>query len=158
MFKDNFTKLCNKRNEAPSNVCKKIGLTASAYSYWTDESVPHKRTLLKIADYFNVTVDDLLKDEKDPVQQNGVNDFILTEREKELLIAYRAHPDMHPVIEKLLDMDPPEGMVRIFAAAKSEGNTVPAGYTYMTKERWERLKNAPETDEDLMSERPSNKK
>jgi repressor LexA len=37
-------------------------LSNAAYSCWTDESIPRKTTLLKIADYFGVTVEDLLRD------------------------------------------------------------------------------------------------
>ena len=60
MFKENFIRLCNERGEFPSVVCKNIGITPAAFSKWTDESVPRKATLMRIADYFNVTVDQLL--------------------------------------------------------------------------------------------------
>ena len=60
MFKENFIRLCNERGEFPSVVCKKIGITPAAFSKWTDESVPRRATLMRIADYFGVTVDDLL--------------------------------------------------------------------------------------------------
>ena len=60
MFKENFIRLCNERGEFPSVVCKKIGITPAAFSKWTDESVPRKATLMKIADYFGVSVDYLL--------------------------------------------------------------------------------------------------
>ena len=104
MFKDNFTKLCNERNEAPSNVCKNIGLSASTYSYWTDESVPHKRTLLKIAEYFNVTVDDLLSEEKKPVHVDEPEQGSLSAEKKILLSAFdRASDDDRRVLWTLLD-------------------------------------------------------
>ena len=103
MFKDNFTKLCNEKNEAPSNVCKNIGLSASTYSYWTDVSIPHKRTLLKIADYFGVTVEDLLsEDEKKPVHLDGSDDtFDLSEHEIKLVQAYRTSEHRNKVIRIL---------------------------------------------------------
>lgn len=64
MFKKNFIKLCNTMGVAPTVVCGHVGLSNAAYSCWTDESVPRKTTLLKIADYFGVTVEDLLKEEE----------------------------------------------------------------------------------------------
>ncbi len=64
MFKKNFIKLCNQKGVAPTVVCKEIGLSDAVYSKWTDESVPRRATLMKIADYFGVTVEDLLKEEK----------------------------------------------------------------------------------------------
>ena len=60
MFKEIFIRLCNERGEHPTVVCQKIGVTSSAFSKWTDESVPRKATLMRIADYFGVSVDYLL--------------------------------------------------------------------------------------------------
>lgn len=71
MFKQNFIRLCNQKGESPSFVCRKVGITPSTYSLWTDESVPRKATLMRIADYFNVTVDQLLSG--DPPQPGKYN-------------------------------------------------------------------------------------
>lgn len=60
MFKEQFIKLCNKRNIAPTAVCKTIGLSSAAFSCWSDISIPRKATLYKLADYFGVSVDYLL--------------------------------------------------------------------------------------------------
>lgn len=69
MFKENFIRLCNQHGESPTVVCKKIGITSSAFSKWTDESVPRKATLMRIADYFGVSVSYLLGvvDDPDPI-------------------------------------------------------------------------------------------
>lgn len=69
MFKENFIRLCNQRGESPTVVCKKIGITSSAFSKWTDESIPRKATLMKIADYFGVSTSYLLgvADDPDPI-------------------------------------------------------------------------------------------
>lgn len=68
MFKNIFEQLCVSRGVAPSKVCQELGLSNATYSCWTEESVPRKTTLLKIADYFGVTVDYLLgkEEEKKP--------------------------------------------------------------------------------------------
>ncbi len=60
MFKEKFIRLCNERGEPPTVVCQKIGVTSSAFSKWTDESVPRKATLTRIADYFGVSISYLL--------------------------------------------------------------------------------------------------
>ena len=60
MFKEKFIRLCNERGEPPTVVCQKVGVTSSAFSKWTDESVPRKATLARIADYFGVSVSFLL--------------------------------------------------------------------------------------------------
>ena len=60
MFKNNFIRLCNENKVSPSKVCTSIGLSNAAFSCWTDATVPRKATLIKIADYFGVSVDFLL--------------------------------------------------------------------------------------------------
>ena len=66
MFKDNFIKYCNQIGEAPTVVCKKMGLSSAAFSKWTNESIPRKATLQKFADYFGITVEELLLEETEP--------------------------------------------------------------------------------------------
>lgn len=62
MFKENFIRLCNSRNESPSSVCRKVGIAPATFSCWTDESVPRKATLMRIAEYFGVSVETLTGD------------------------------------------------------------------------------------------------
>lgn len=79
MFKDKFIKLCNQIGESPSAVCQKIGLSTAAYSKWSENSVPRRTTLQKFADYFGITIEDLLSDEE-PSPSINIGEF-----EKELL-------------------------------------------------------------------------
>ncbi len=62
MFKQNFIKICSDRGVAPTSVLRDIGLSNATFSCWTDESVPRQTTLVKIANYFGISVDDLLQD------------------------------------------------------------------------------------------------
>ena len=62
MFKKNFEEICIQKGLSPTVVCEKIGLTGSAYSKWTDESMPRKTTLMKLATYLNVPIEDLTAD------------------------------------------------------------------------------------------------
>ena len=66
MFKKIFIDLCNERKEAPSTVCVKLGLSNAAFSKWTDESIPRRATLQRMADYFGVSIDLLLGKEPKP--------------------------------------------------------------------------------------------
>lgn len=61
MFKQNFIRLCNQKGVAPTVVCTSVGLSDAVFSKWTDESIPRKATLQRIADYFGVTTDYLLR-------------------------------------------------------------------------------------------------
>lgn len=89
MFKENFIKLCNQKGIAPTVVCKEIGLSDAVYSKWTDESVPRRATLMKIADYFGIPVDDLLRDEKAPTAEAEEADEL-----NELLEELKTRPEM----------------------------------------------------------------
>lgn len=60
MFKENFERLCNGINKAPTTVCQEIGLSNAVYAKWNEKSIPHRSTLIKIADYFGVTPESLV--------------------------------------------------------------------------------------------------
>lgn len=66
MFKQNFIKICTERGVAPTSVLKQIGLSNATFSCWNDDSIPRQTTLVKIADYFGITVEDLLRDPSEP--------------------------------------------------------------------------------------------
>lgn len=65
MFKINFIKLCNKKGVPPTTACQSIGLSSTAFSKWGEDSVPRMATLQRAADYFGVTVEELLGTEPD---------------------------------------------------------------------------------------------
>lgn len=67
MFKQNFIKLCIERDVAPTTVLRHIGLSNATFSCWTDESVPRQTTLKKIADYFGVSPENLLRGPEEKV-------------------------------------------------------------------------------------------
>lgn len=104
MFKERFTRLCNERGESPSAVCVKVGLSNSTYSMWDENSMPRKATLLRMSDYFGVSVE-YLKGETN--EKNKVLTFNenFTESEKELVVAYRKHPEMHEAVHKILGIE-----------------------------------------------------
>jgi transcriptional regulator with XRE-family HTH domain len=89
MFKENFIRLCNQKGESPSSVCRAVGIAPATFSCWTEESVPRKATLMRIADYLGVTVDDLLKEEKAPPAEADEADELT-----ELLQELKTRPEM----------------------------------------------------------------
>ena len=72
MFKKLFTELCNSRNESPTAVCIKLGLSNATYSQWTESSVPRETTLIKIAEYFGVSTEYLKGNETTVVSNKGI--------------------------------------------------------------------------------------
>lgn len=67
MFKQNFINICIERGVAPTAVLKQIGLSNATFTCWTEDSVPRQTTLTKIADYFGITPEDLLRDPAEKV-------------------------------------------------------------------------------------------
>lgn len=67
MFKRNFINICAERGVAPTAVLKQIGLSNATFTCWTEESTPRQTTLKKIADYFGITPEDLLRDLEEKV-------------------------------------------------------------------------------------------
>ncbi len=60
MFYNTFLELCAAKGESPSRVAKKIGLSNAAASGWKNGKTPSQVTLVKLANYFDVTPDYLL--------------------------------------------------------------------------------------------------
>ena len=56
MFKTLFTQLCVERNVSPAFVMKELGYSNSVYSKWNDKTLPRPSTLIKVAEYFGVSV------------------------------------------------------------------------------------------------------
>lgn len=62
---DIFEQLLQKYNVTPYKVAKEAGVTQTALSNWkSGKSTPTTKTLQKIADYFNVTIDYLMTGEE----------------------------------------------------------------------------------------------
>ena len=66
MFYDNFVKLCADKGKKPTPTAKEIGFSSAALVKWKNGTIPRGNALQKIADYFGVTVNDLLTDAPAP--------------------------------------------------------------------------------------------
>ena len=112
MFKENFIRLCNERGEFPTDVCKKIGITPSAFSKWTDESVPRKATLMRIADYFGVSTTYLLGASDEPnvvLSEQVINNLaagvqqVVDELDKKKKPVLGLNPKLSALIDRMSD-------------------------------------------------------
>lgn len=75
MFYDVYTKLCNQKGVSRSRAAADMGLSNSTVTKWKKTgATPSGETLAKIAAYFNVSVDDLIRQEKDPAPAGKVSD------------------------------------------------------------------------------------
>lgn len=60
MFWKIFAELCSNKGMSANAVAKELGIASGTVTAWKSGRVPHHGTLIKIADYFNVSVDYLL--------------------------------------------------------------------------------------------------
>ena len=56
MFWEIFSRLCAEQNIKPNPLAKKIGIPSASVTNWKNGRMPHETTLIKIADYFGVSV------------------------------------------------------------------------------------------------------
>ena len=75
MFKQNFERICVEKGYSPTAVCIAVGISKSNYSNWNDDTMPRKTTLIKIAEYLGVSVEELTTGNK----------TTLSEEEKQLV-------------------------------------------------------------------------
>lgn len=64
MFFDKYSELCKKKGKTPTGVAIELNVSRATVNYWKNGNVPKQDTLIKIANYFNVSVDYLLGNEK----------------------------------------------------------------------------------------------
>lgn len=80
MFWEIFLELCNQHNTSPTAVVLSLGLSRGSVTSWKEGKTPYQRTLVKISDYFNVSVDYLVgktdKKEK-PVTEDELSEEVV---------------------------------------------------------------------------------
>ena len=96
MFFEIYNDLCRRHGVAPTTVMTYLGISKGSIAKWKEGSVPRESTLLKIANYFGVSVDYLLgKEEKEKAPEEPK----LSEGEAMLLEAIRDVPeDQRPAL------------------------------------------------------------
>lgn len=78
MFWDNFIFYCAKNNKAPNTVAKELDLSSGSITAWKNGVKPRLTTLSKIADYFDITIEDLTNGEKEKavsISGNGLSEI-----------------------------------------------------------------------------------
>ena len=63
MFFDRYSALCKGKGKTPTGVALELNVSRATVNYWKNGNVPKQETLIKIADYFEVSVDYLLENE-----------------------------------------------------------------------------------------------
>lgn len=75
-FYENYVQLCNEVGKSPSAVAIELKLGKPSVSRWKTGTKPRDTTVLKVANYFGVTVEELMSDtpsagiKKDPIPKD----------------------------------------------------------------------------------------
>ncbi len=103
MFWDNFYRLCKDKGISPSVVADTLGVGRASTTKWKNGALPRGETLQKLADYFGVTVDALLGNEKTPSEEGEKDgkDVVVVFRGGERIVQH-VTPEQAALIDNLL--------------------------------------------------------
>jgi transcriptional regulator with XRE-family HTH domain len=72
LFWDNFVVECAKKKKSPAAVAEELGFSNSMPTSWKNGALPRMSSRKKIADYFGITVDELMGTKKEPAGMGGL--------------------------------------------------------------------------------------
>ncbi len=131
-----LAELRKEKNLSMKETAVRLHLPYTTYvSYEKGDREPNSEVLIKLADFYNTTVDFILGVSKST--QN--NDLKLSNHEKKLVISYREHSEMQLSVDRLLGIE--EEKIHIIPIAARNGNNKPLK---LTDSELEARKNLPD--------------
>jgi len=91
VFYNQFIKLCNKKEIAPSKAALLNGISKTSVTRWKKGATPNAEILSTLAKYFNVTTDYLLGNEQKEKPLAEARD--LSDIENEILTIFHSLPE-----------------------------------------------------------------
>ena len=93
-FYENYVYLCNQINKSPSAVAIELKLGKPSVSRWKSGTKPRDSTLLRVANYFGVSVEDLTGDNirNEAEEKEATNTGDLSDAELKLIELFRKLP------------------------------------------------------------------
>lgn len=98
MFWENFVRECEKIEKYPSYVAEELGFNKSAVTSWKNGSLPRVTSRKKIADYFGITVEELMGTKKEPAGMGGLD----KQMQEIVELLNNATPEQRNAVETLL--------------------------------------------------------
>lgn len=98
MFYENFAFYCTKIGKSESAVAKDVGITSKSVTGWKNGALPRNSTLKKLADYFGITVDELMGTKKEPAGMGGLD----KQMQEIVELLNSATPEQRNAVETLL--------------------------------------------------------
>ncbi len=74
MFWENFLVECAKKQKTPAGVVEELGISNSMPTSWKKGAIPRTKTQKLIADYFGISVEELMGTKKEPAGQGELDD------------------------------------------------------------------------------------
>ena len=151
MFYERVIHLIEKAGISKNKMLLDLNLNKSSMLNWEKRgNTPDGDILLKIARYFNVSVDYLLGNDT-PAAAPSSPSPIFTPEEQRVILRYRAmSEEAQLIIRKILDIpNGDEELVPVYHAAHSKDGTAEDQIIYRTREELDRLENAPASDIDI---------
>ncbi len=102
MFYENFVKQCEKTGKFPSIVVEELGFDKSTAAKWKKGVVPQIASRKKIADYFGISVEELMGTKKEPAGQGELDDESMVELTE---LMRKASPEKRKALIELLKSD-----------------------------------------------------
>ena len=131
-----------RNNLTQKELGEKLNVSASAVRMWEKNgNRPPLETLKHAADIFNISFAELVG------YDEGITVESLTQKERTIIGYYRSKEHIRNAIDSLIESA--DNSIALYTAANSE-KAVADAIIYVRKEEWERIKNAPETDDPLM--------
>jgi len=140
----NLKRLREQSGLTADQVGAMIGKSGKTVNAWeNNRGQPDAEILIQLCDIYKV--DNIL----DEFRDERTNPFTVSDHEKTLVIAYRQRPDMQPAVDRLLCIADEQDTVSVYRAAKSADDR-PDEIVEVSRERFQKIKDAPETDDDLL--------
>lgn len=92
MFWSKLIELCNSKGLRPNQIGKELGISSASFTKWKNGTMPNVEMLIKLADYFNVSLDYLVLGTENSNKKAPENEgLLITDKNECLLIQhYRA--------------------------------------------------------------------
>lgn len=98
MFWNSFVNQCEKIEKSPTVVVEELGFKRSAVTSWKNGALPQVKNRKKIADYFGITVEELMGTKKEPAGMDGLD----KQMQGIVELLYSATPEQRNAVETLL--------------------------------------------------------
>lgn len=79
LFYENYVKYCKQIGKSRTEVAKQIGKSSKSVTGWKNGAIPRNDTQKKLADYFGISIEELMGTKKEPAGDGELNDESMAE-------------------------------------------------------------------------------